>query len=134
MLGLNPRTELDGRSLAGIIRGQAPDGYELYDTLFTESFAFDRIGYQHYGKTYAILKDRKKLIYSPYAYPYAPIYQYYNLEVDPGEDFNLFDTDQVSVEELRLLLEKWVDADETPERVLSGRVEQEVLKSLQYIN
>ncbi len=133
MLGISTRVALDGESLAGIVNGSVPPDWRPYDAIYTESFAFDREGYQHIGRTYAILKDTWKLIYSPYAFPYTPISQCFNLELDPDEEYNIYDESIPVMKELFLLLKKWVDADKTPEMELSGRIEREALESLQYV-
>ncbi len=133
-LGISIPDNLDGKNLMDFVNGPAIPGDQVRPYMLSESYAFANYNIQHYGKVYTIIRDHKKLIYSPYAFPYAPIYQYYDLSVDAGETNNLYDPDNPEIQSLESLLDRWVAEDEAPKHGIPGRVERENLKSLQYIN
>jgi len=132
-LGIQTPDGLDGVSLKPFIEGVAEEGYVAHPEMYSESYPF-AIGDQGCGRTYSIIKGDDKLIYSPYAYPYAPRYRLYELTGDPDEKLNLADYPSVLFDELSLLLDKWVKADKGLDMGILGPDERETLKALQYLN
>jgi arylsulfatase A-like enzyme len=132
-LGFNAGSNLDGVSLARLLKSPFDDTFKPHQAIYSESYGFPSYNTQHYGKVYCIIMDGEKLIYSPFAYPYAPIYQYYDLAIDPGEENNLYDSRTDAADILFKQLEKWVADDKEDLRGLTGKIEMENLKSLQYL-
>jgi len=83
---------------------------------------------------YSINRGLEKLIYNPYAYPFIPLYQYFNLADDPDEENDMYESSVASINDLVLTLQKWADADTETGLESAGLIEQENLKSLQYLN
>ncbi len=132
-LGIQTPDELDGVSLMPFIEGVAEEGYEVHPEIYSESYPF-ATGDQSCGRTYSLTRDHDKLIYSPYAFPYAPTWRFYGLADDPDEENNLADHAGALFDELVLLLTKWVSSDEGLEMGLLGPDDRETLKGLQYLN
>ncbi len=133
-LNINSVDDLDGESLLPALNDMVIEDFQPHPVIFSESYAFKNYNIQHYGKVYSIIKDGWKLIYSPFAFPYAPIYQYYDLTIDPAEEHNLYDIHPGDAKDLFTLLKKWVDEDEKPLHGIFGRIERENLETLQYLN
>lgn len=133
-LGIMPGDEVEGKSLMPILSEAPAEDYVHHPFLFSESYAFDNYNIQHYGKVYGITRGNEKLIYSPFAFPYAPIYQYYDLSDDPDEENNLYDLHTSAADDLFKVLKKWVEEDEKSMQGIFGRIEKENLESLQYLN
>jgi len=134
MLDISASRDLDGVSLARLLMPPHDETLKPHQDIFSESYGFDSFNLQHYGKVYCIIKDDMKLIYSPFAFPYAPIYQYYNLTVDPYEENDLYDSHSEAADILAKQLDKWVAEDKETLRGLPGKIEMEELKALQYLN
>jgi arylsulfatase A-like enzyme len=133
-LGIRIPDGLDGKSLAGLLGEYEGDDYVPHPVIFSESYAFDNYNIQHYGRTYAVIRDGWKIIYSPYAFPYVPIHQYFDLSSDPDEMNNLYESSRDEADSLFSVLLKWVEEDKLPVHGLWGRIERENLKTLQYLN
>jgi len=133
VLGLPAPSGLDGVSLAGFMNGTAAEDEQAHPYVFSETYFVDG-NPQNYGKMYSINRGMEKLISSPYGYPYVPKYQYYNLDIDRGENLNLYEMFKGDIVDLTLLLDGWADADEDVLGEATGLIERENLKSLQYLN
>jgi arylsulfatase A-like enzyme len=133
-LNISTPANLDGGSLFTYLNANVDEKAEIRPHIFSESYAFANYNAQHYGKTYSIIKDNDKLIYSPYGFPYVPIYQLYNLEEDTWEENNIYEPSSPLAEELAKLLEKWVADDEKTIQGMTGAIQRENLRSLQYLS
>jgi arylsulfatase A-like enzyme len=134
ILGINVSGELDGVSLARLLKSPCDEAFKPHNVIFSESYGFASFNLQHYGKVYSIIRDNEKLIYSPFAFPYTPIYKYYNLAVDPKEENDIYDSQTGAADILANQLDKWVAEDKETLRGLPGQIEMEDLKALQYLN
>jgi arylsulfatase len=123
---------LDGVSLMPLVNGEAGEGFLPHQLLFSEAYPLSVP--QSIGRIYCIIKGTDKLIYSPYAYPFEPTYQFYNIALDPGEEHNIYDPSNGVCDELAKLLDKWAAADTSIANPLMERINMENLKTLQYLH
>lgn len=130
--GLATPQGLDGVSLTPLLNDEAGADFLPHEFLFSEAYPFSIP--QSIGRIYTIIKGTDKLVYSPYAYPFEPTYQFYDIAIDAGEEHNAYDPADGVCAELTKLLDKWAIADESVANPLMERSEIENLKSLQYLN
>lgn len=133
MLGLRVLSGLDGEDLSSFIKGTAGEGEQAHSRVFSETYSLEW-NRQNYGKMYSTHRGLEKLIFNPYAYPFVPLYQYFNLADDPDEENDLYATSFNVINELILTLKKWADADTETGLESAGAIEEEELRSLQYLN
>ena len=131
-LGLATPQGLDGVSLMPLVNGDAGADFVAHKYLFSEAYPMHIP--QSIGRIYTVLMGTDKLIYSPYSYPFAPTYQFYNIANDPGEEHDIYASDNPLCEELAKLAEKWAAEDTDVANPMMNRSEFEVLKSLQYLD
>jgi arylsulfatase A-like enzyme len=132
-LNLSVPKELDGVSLSPFLNGTGSETFVPHQFLLSESYPFSN-GLQSIGRTYSIIRGDHKLIYSPNAFPVAPTYQLFDLSAEPNEEDNLYDSLPELSNELFTPLKQWVLEDKGVAQGVSGRIEREALKTLQYLN
>ncbi len=133
-LDIRIQDDLDGSNLNGLISSIENTNGTIYPYIFCESDGVRSGSIEAYSKTYSVTKDGFKLIYSPWTVAPEPVYRMYNLAVDENELVNIYDPSSPVTIDLTALVQTWFDSDEDPPQNITGAIDRENLRSLQYLH
>jgi arylsulfatase A-like enzyme len=135
-VGSDHLRQVDGVSLIPYWKGRKPAPRPLFsesDDTFYPEFIKRRVRHDISGRFRSVIFDGWKLIWTPFQQP-GMLYEFYDIESDPGETHNLYEVEKARAGVLEKYLQEWMTLQSQP--VVETRPTQkdlEILKSLGYI-